>query len=387
MSGLQTLLGLIFGQVFMHASMTALRVVVQLQVLRTEGELAVGPLVGLFALGPLLFALPAGRLVDRLGYHTPVRLAIASTCGGAALVLCSGFVPALRYPLLWAGCFLSGGGTNLGMIAIQRAAGRSAHDMEELKRLFSWLSMAPSFSNFLGPTVAGALIDTAGFEAALLFTLVLPLGSLLCGRFVPREAREVAPKAVPRRAWDLLASVPVRRLLLVSWLMSASWDLHSFLVPVLGTERGLSASAIGGILGVFALSVTAIRFVLPVVSRQLSEATVLRAALLLAMLVFVFYPLAIAGWQMAVCASVLGVALGCAQPMVLTALHVLTPRERQGEALALRSMTGNASSVVMPVAFGAAGAALGAAGLFWTMSALLCGGSFLARALARPAPT
>jgi sugar phosphate permease len=152
-------------------------------------------------------------------------------------------------------------------------------------------------------------------------------------------------------------------------------------VPVLGTERGMSASAIGGILGLFALSVTAIRFVLPVVARRLSEATVLRAALLLAMLVFLIYPLAGAGWQMAACSCVLGVALGCAQPMVLTALHILTPRERQGEALALRSMTGNASSVLMPVAFGALGAALGAAGLFWSMSALLAGGSLLARTL------
>jgi hypothetical protein len=42
-------------------------------------------------------------------------------------------------------------------------------------------------------------------------------------------------------------------------------------------------------------------------------------------------------------------------------------------------MTINFSSAVMPLAFGVAGAALGAASLFWVMGALVAAGSVQAR--------
>ena len=75
----------------------------------------------------------------------------------------------------------------------------------------------------------------------------------------------------------------------------------------------------------------------------------------------------------------LGLALGSVQPMIMTTLHQLTPRERHGEAIALRSMTINFSSAVMPLMFGLAGSLLGAAALFWVMAAAVAAGSVQAR--------
>ncbi len=65
---------------------------------------------------------------------------------------------------------------------------------------------------------------------------------------------------------------------------------------------------------------------------------------------------------MAVLRHVLGLALGSVQPMIMSTLHHLTPTDRHGEAIALRSMTINLSSTVMPLVFGVAGAALGRRG-------------------------
>ncbi len=65
--------------------------------------------------------------------------------------------------------------------------------------------------------------------------------------------------------------------------------------------------------------------------------------------------------------------------MIMSTLHQLTPPDRHGEAIALRSMTINFSSAVMPLAFGLAGAALGAASLFWVMGVLVVAGSVQAR--------
>jgi hypothetical protein len=65
--------------------------------------------------------------------------------------------------------------------------------------------------------------------------------------------------------------------------------------------------------------------------------------------------------------------------MVMSALHQITPENRQGQALALRLMTINASSVSMPLLFGAASAALGIAPVFWIMAASVTLGSSQAR--------
>src|SRR5206468_1442227 len=125
--------------------------------------------------------------------------------------------------------------------------------------LFSWLSLGPAISNFLGPFVAGLAIDHGGFRLAFALMAVLPV---VCWFFI-RDARELPPVVrpvghKPARAWDLLAEPAFRRLLLVNWMLSSCWDVHTFVVPVLGHERGISASVIGTILGAFAIAAASV---------------------------------------------------------------------------------------------------------------------------------
>ncbi len=61
----------------------------------------------------------------------------------------------------------------------------------------------------------------------------------------------------------------------------------------------------------------------------------------------------------------LGLVLGSVQPMVMSMLHQITPEARHGQALGLRMMAINASSVMMPMMFGSLGAVLGVSALFW----------------------
>jgi MFS family permease len=148
---------------------------------------------------------------------------------------------------------------------------------------------------------------------------------------------------------------------------------------VLGHERGFSASAIGAILGLFAAAVTAVRVLIPWLAHRLHESTVLTTAMLATAVLFGLYPLAQQAWLMALLAALLGLALGSVQPMIMAALHEITPAERHGEAIALRSMVIHLSSALMPLAFGVAGAAVGASALFWAMGAAVGAGSVPAR--------
>ncbi len=379
---------LVAGQLGMHAAMAGLRLAAPLQTLR-EGWSAwsVGLLLALFAVAPVVTAMWAGRLADRLGYHQPVRLAVAVSAAGCLCAIAATFVQGTaHFALLCAGALATGGGANIGMLAIQRTGGQLARDATERLRVFSWLGIAPSFANVIGPVCTGFVIDAFGFRAAYGVMLLMPLASLASSRLVPQlPAAGAAAHEAGRRAWDLLHAPGFKRLLAVNWLLATCWDVHTFAVPVLGHERGFSASVIGLVLGTFTLSVTGVRVLIPLVAHRLRETTVLRVAMLCTAIVFAAYPLAPNALAMGVLAALLGLTLGSVQPMVMAMLHHLTPDERHGEALAFRSMAINASSSVMPLAFGAAGALAGAGLLFWVVGGAVGAGSWLARGLAQPA--
>lgn len=378
---------LIAGHIFLHACMAGVRMAAPLLALRQgHSEAAVGVLLALFALTQVFLALPAGRYADRHGLKRPVRLSVVASAAGAALA-----VAFPVFPVLCLSALLTGGATGAAAIALQRHVGRAAEDSTQLKQVFSWLAIGPALSNFLGPFAAGLVIDHGGFRAAFLLMSVLPLLSWLWVRGV-QEGPPVThpPRQGPGKAWDLLREPAFRNLLLVNWFLSSCWDVHTFVVPVLGHERGLSASAIGTILGAFAIAAALVRVVLPMLAARLREWSIIAAAMGATALLFGIYPLLRAPLAMGLCSALLGIALGSVQPMIMSMLHQMTPEHRHGEAVAMRMMAINASSVIMPMLFGMAGSVIGISGVFWIVGAGVAGGTRLAFALAEPkraAPT
>ena len=371
---------LIAGQIALHAAMAGQRMATPLQALGSgHSAWTVGVLLSLFAALPVLIAMPAGRMADRHGYHRPQQLAVVLTLFGVACALLACWLPGWwQFGAQCIGAAASGAGTNIGVIVVLRTAGQLASDSTGRLRIFSWLGVAFSLANVLGPVTAGFMIDAGGFAAAYALMLAMPLAALVVMRRIPRQPRAAAPpaRAAGASRWDLLATPGLKRLLFVNWLLSASWDVHSFAVPVLGHARGYNASTIGLVLGVFTAAITVVRFVIPLFAHRLRELTVLRSAMLMTAVVLAIYPFAETPWGMAVCAVLLGLALGAVQPMVMSTLHHLTPPDRHGEAIAFRSMTINFSSSVMPLAFGLAGTVVGPGAVFWLMGAAVGGGSW-----------
>jgi MFS family permease len=371
---------LILAQVCLHACMAGTRMAAPLLALR-EGysPAAVGVLLALFALTQVFLALPAGRFADRHGLKRPIGYSVAAAVVGAGMA-----VAFPVFPVLCLAALLTGGATGVAVISLQRHVGRAAAGALQLRRVFSWLSIGPAVSNFIGPFSAGLLIDhagalpnsTTGYRAAFFLMAVLPL---VCWLLV-RPTRELPPVAVtpgsaPPSAWDLLRNPRFRRLMLVNWFLASCWDVHTFVVPVLGFEKGISASVIGTILGAFAVAAAAIRMVMPLLAAHLREWRVLVSAMLMTAVLFGVYPFMGTALGMGVCSVLLGFALGTVQPMIMSMLHQITPEARHGEALGLRLMAINASSVVMPMLFGTLGAVIGIAGVFWATGAVVGAGA------------
>jgi MFS family permease len=371
---LHSLLRLIAGQVCLHASMAGMRLAAPLWALQQGfGTVAVGSLLALFSLSQVFLALPAGRLADRHGLRRPVFLGISLASGGATL---AALWP--HFVTLSVAALLMGAAMGIGNIALQRHVGRTAQGAAALRRVFSWLSLGPAVSNFLGPVAAGLLIDYAGFRAAFLLMALVPLLASLGVRHV-REAPEPVPQAgTSRSVWPLLRDPLMRRLLFVNWLLSSCWDVHTLVIPVLGHERGFSASVIGGILGAFAVAAVVVRLLLPVLAAHLREWVVITSAMLGTAVLFAVYPLMPGPWSMGACSVLLGLVLGSVQPMIMSTLHQITPHAVQGQAIALRLMAINLSSVLMPLLFGSAGGLVGVSAVFWAVGALVGSGSRVA---------
>lgn len=375
---------LIAGQMCLHGAMAGSRMAAPLLALQLGyGPMAVGSLLSLFSLTQVFLAIPAGRYADQHGLKRPVGMALLFAVAGALL---AALWP--RFEVLCVSALCLGGATGAAVISLQRHVGRAAHDATELKRVFSWLSIGPAVSNFFGPVMAGLLIDHAGiwlggraadingFRAAFLCMSVLPLLTWLWIRDTQELPPVVHPEGVPKpQVWHLLHNPSMRRLLLVNWVLSSCWDVHTFVVPVLGHERAFSASVIGAILGSFAIAAACVRLLMPLLAAHLREWVVVTGAMLVTALLFGIYPLMQSALAMGICSVLLGLALGTVQPMIMSTLHQITPHALHGQALGLRLMSINLSSVLMPMLFGTAGLVVGVSVVFWTVGTAVALGS------------
>nr|WP_297529616.1 MFS transporter [uncultured Roseateles sp.] len=371
--------------VAVHACMATTRVAATLWVLHQGyGGGFVGVLLSLFAVAPLGLSLWAGRLADRHGFHRPVGIGVAMAFAGAVLALVAQVLGWVG--LLALGCLLCGGAVAIAAVAIQREAGLMARDASQLKRVFSWVALGPALSNAFAPVITGIVIDTAGFTAALVLSTLLPLAAWAVARRVPRHPPAPAAAGVkPRPAWDLLKDRGLRNLLIVNVAMSSCWDAHSFVVPVVGHAKGLSASSIGLVLGSFAAAATLVRLAIVRWAHRIDDVKALRAAMAVATVTLLVYAWLPGTFGLMLGSAVLGLALGAVQPMVLATMHQVTPPDRHGQALGLRMLASNGATVAMPLGFGVLAAASVAAAPLWLMASILVGAQWAARQIESPA--
>jgi MFS family permease len=373
----RSLLVLIGLGLFNHTVLTGGRVTVALYALAQGATpLVVGTLMGLYAFLPMLLAVTAGRLSDRMGVRRPL---LAGSCG----VLIGALIPCLLSGIapLYVATSLIGVSFMLFQISMQNATGAFGPPSERARN-FSLLALGYSISLFSGPLIAGFLIEHASFKTAFMVLAVLPLVPIVV---LARDAIALprihsAPSGTATGGLvDLLRNRRLRRVFIINGLLSMAWDLHSFFVPIYGARIGLPASRIGVILASFAFATFTVRLLMPRIAQRFSEFEVLTLALFVAGFAFALFPFVEQVGVLMALSFTLGFALGSGQPMVMSLLFSLAPAGRMGEAAGVRMTIVNASTFAMPLLFGAVGSTLGLAPVFWTVGAALGGAGLLAR--------
>jgi MFS family permease len=337
---------------------------------------AVGVLISLYALFPLLLSIVAGRVVDRAGSFQPV---LYGSAGFAGALLIPFFVPTLA--ALYAAATLMGLSLVFFGVATQHLVS-SLGGPEERNRNVSLYSLGLALTGLSGPLLAGYVIDHHGHVPAFLaLSVVVILASVLWavmrGR-VPRVAASVAAPA-GRRVAELLRLPGLRRMMIVSGIIVAGIDLFAFYMPIYGHSIGLSATMIGVVLGAYAVATFLVRGVMPFIARRYGEARVITGSLLVAGIAYFVLPFSQHLVVLILLSFALGVGLGCGQPLSIIMVYNSAPEGRAGEALGVRFTVVNFMHLAIPLTFGTMSAALGLAPVFLSNSALMFGGWWLSR--------
>ena len=360
-----------------HLVLTGSRVAVSLDALSLGANAAtVGTLLALFALLPMLFAIPAGRLADRVGVRGPMLAGSIGIAGAAIIATAIAGLPALFVTAVLLGVsFMS------FQVATQYAAGEMGPP-DARTRNFGLLAVGYSASSIGGPLVTGFMIDHVGFRAAFGLLALLPLVpiAVLGMNRVPFPGPHPAHAAhAGSRTFELMRNPALRRVFLINGMITLAWELHTLFVPIYGNAIGLSASKIGVVLAAFAMATFTVRLSMPLIARHAPEHRVLTSALYLAALVYLAIPFSRNAATLMALSFVLGLGLGVGQPMVMALLHSLAPPGRMGEAAGVRMSLMNSMAVAVPLLFGAVGGTIGLSPVLWSVGVFLATGGWLTR--------
>lgn len=365
----------VFLSVLSNAGLRGSRVLVSLTALHLgANSFTVGVLAALYAVFPLLLAVYAGRISDRVGVRTPIVL-------GAAGMTLGMLLPGLHGDLftLFACPTLIGLGQIFVQVSIQNAVG-SAGGAGARAGNFSTFSLGASISTFIGPSLAGFSIDSLGFRPTYFvlasISCAVVLLALSFGHRMPARGGhgEEEPQG---RAFDLLKEAPLRRTLFMSGVTLTGIELFSFYLPVYGQSVGLSATRIGLVLSSYAAAAFVVRLVMQKLVRRFTETGVLTGSLFVAAVTYASFPFLSGVSMLVATAFLLGMGLGSAQPLTMMLAYHHAPPGRSGEALGMRLTVNKITQIAIPVVFGGIGTVFGLGPVFWANAAFLFAGGVL----------
>ena len=365
----------LYLQVFLsscnHAAFNGLR----LTVLLYAASLGASPaLLGLLAasngLISAFMAVSMGRWIDRIGPRKPFMLA------SLMLAACCALVWAVEgMTVLFFICPLIGIFNSMFQIGSHQAIGRFGKP-EDRTSNFTVHSLGISAATFVGPMVSGLTVDHLGaLNSFLVLAVMSALPVLVLGSnllvYPPQVKRVRETSSEVKGSWALLRDIKLRRAYMVASLNNCIWSLVGFMIPLYGTQVGLSATRIGSLMAILAIGTIVIRLFMPWLLRTVHRWPLVMGAQSMIAIGFIGMPFTEVYAWMGVFACSVGAGLGLSGPVATTLMYDASPPERVGEVVGMRMTIGNIGQTVLPLISGAVGAAFGVGPVFWTMATII----------------
>ena len=359
------------------SSFRASKVLVSLFAIELDAsQFVIGVMIAMYSLLPALLALYVGKLTDRLGVRLPMLIGSLGVTAGLLLPWMFQSMAAL-----YASAALIGVSHMMANVSAQNLVG-SLGAAEDRTRNFSNYALVMAIGSFLGPLAGGVSIDYFGHARSYFYMAALPLVPVLILAFAREVGRGPRVKTEEEQAvlsTSLLAMPALRRTLIASAMAVTGQDLFQFYMPIYGHSVGLSASAIGVVLGMFGVSAFFVRIGLPALVKRWGTDAVFNGSLYVSAEAFTMFPFFTGAVTLSLVALVCGLGMGCAQPVTLMLVFSRAPEGRSGEALGMRVTINQFTHIVVPILFGSIGSVFGVAPVFAVNALILAGGGWINR--------
>ncbi|MEU5715199.1 MFS transporter [Streptomyces sp. NPDC020403] len=368
------LLRLVIAFAFAQAAVSMARPAVSYRALSLGAdERAIGVIAGVYALLPLLAAVPLGRRTDH-GRCAPLLPAgVVLIAGGCAL---GGGSDSLTALAAWSG--VMGLGHLCFVIGAQSLVARQSAPADQ-DRNFGHFTIGASLGQLIGPIAAGYLVSGRDGAMARTSALALLVSAVVAAvslaalwRVEHRTARGSRAPAAPKvPVGRILRSRGVPAGIFVSLAVLSATDVLTAYLPVVGEHRGIAPATVGLLLSLRAAATIACRVAMTPMLRLLGRTALLTSTCLLGGLLCAAVALPVPVWGLALILAVLGFCLGVGQPLSMTTVVRAAPAGARSTALALR-LTGNRlGQVAAPASAGLTAGVAGPAAPFVMLGALL----------------
>ncbi|MBU5670880.1 MFS transporter [Paenibacillus brevis] len=326
--------------------------------------LSIGIVLAVYALLPMLAAIPGGFIADRFGRSTVLR-------AGSIMMLFSGL-------LYW----ISGGPWTLALAQLLAGLGQMAvwlavqvliteGPAQGNEGRFATFSLYMAIGQMLAPILSGYLADHYGYK--MVFAGYILSSALLI--FTSWQCRDEAPSALPSeegegtshlllrstfdkiRRWlgqclGLLRNPSFAVILLTTFISLFIVDVRTAYLPLHLESQGISNTKVGLLVSIGAVSALFVRPIYPRLMARLSFGWMLILTYAVSLLLLFVTPLLTNFYGIAALVFITGLALGINQPLTLSMIAHSTAPEERGLGIGLRLMSNRAAQLMDPLLFG-----------------------------------
>lgn len=332
-------------------SLQALLVLVPLYVLEAGGGAALAAfLIGLRGVGMLLFDLPAGILLGRIGDKPVLLTGLVAMTASAVLFALSASPWAMGVAAI-----LSGMGFTAWMIGRQSYITDTSR-IGERGRAIAVMAGTMRLGGIVGPAVGGIVAQVFGFRIAF---IILALGMGCAALCVTAFTHNVRPEkqagiAHLARISNIVSSQ--RRVLATGGLASLGLQLmrsgRVLLIPLFGYFLGLNITAIGLIVSLSAVVDAALFYPVGMVMDRYGRKWTGVPCLLLFALSLALLPVTQGYYSLLAVSLLSGFANGLGTGLLLTLGSDLAPSESRGEFLGIWRLIGDLGHAGGPLMIG-----------------------------------
>ena len=334
----------------------------------------VGGFGALYALFPLIFAIPLGRWINQFGEGRFILFGTLAITASTLLLaaLSNKFLMILLVAIL--------GTAQLLCMAGAQALFANRTERGNYETHFGYYTFSAALGQLIGPLIgvgvsgAHGVLPESTSRAFLASAGIAALGLLPLIKRMPMSptvGHSAKSLSESNSLGRLLSNPEMRIAMFASLAVSSTVDVLVVFLPVFGKERGFSSGAIGAILALRAATSMLSRVNLGRMTRLIGYSRLLVGSILLSSIACIVASFARSPLFLGVVIAGAGFCLGLGQPMTMAWVSRISRVDERSFAISIRLAGNRLGQFLLPALAGLISGAFGVSAVFITLALLM----------------